>query len=192
MKNLWWLMPNGVTDDEVKNIVTIGNNNKLEDGTIGYGGKKGELDKTVRSAKRYFLDGKEHREVFELIWGLVSPINKSQFNFDIKSVEDIQYTVYDADDKGHYDWHIDTFWCNPDDKPYYTRKITIVIQLSDSEDYEGGDFEINNAEWEQFTEGARQKGAVIILPAFIEHRVTPVTKGVRKSLVAWIDGENFR
>jgi PKHD-type hydroxylase len=104
-------------------------------------------------------------------------------------MHEIQYTTYYGDAHGRYDWHCDTFWAN---STTYDRKISIVIQLSDSKDYEGGDFEIDHR-YPQFPkEAIRDKGSVLVFPSFINHRVTPVTSGTRKSLVAWIQGPKFR
>jgi PKHD-type hydroxylase len=38
----------------------------------------------------------------------------------------------------------------------------------------------------------KEKGAVVMFPSYLMHRITPVTKGVRKSLVLWVGGNTFR
>jgi PKHD-type hydroxylase len=107
------------------------------------------------------------------------------WNFNIHSVIDsIQYTEY-LEGGGHYDWHIDI---GPGSINH--RKISITIQLSDSADYEGGDFEI----WTggEFKKLQRKKGCGILFPSFLMHRVTPITRGVRKSLVLWVGGDSYK
>jgi len=107
------------------------------------------------------------------------------WNFNIHSVIDsIQYTEY-LEGGGHYDWHIDI---GPGSINH--RKISITIQLSDVEEYEGGDFEI----WTggEFKKLPKKQGTAILFPSFLMHRVTPITKGVRKSLVLWVGGDSYK
>lgn len=111
--------------------------------------------------------------------------NTSLWKFDLTEiVDDLQYTVYHHDG-GHFDWHMDL-----GSEKYARRKVSITMQLSDPEDYEGGDFEfmIGN----EVVKLPRKKGCVILFPSYFLHRVTPVTKGTRKSLVLWIYGPPFR
>jgi PKHD-type hydroxylase len=70
------------------------------------------------------------------------------------------------------------------------RKLSCVVQLSDPSDYEGGELQMNSGA--QIISVPREKGLVTFFSSFVLHRVTPVTKGVRKSLVAWISGPNLR
>jgi PKHD-type hydroxylase len=99
-------------------------------------------------------------------------------------VDSIQYTEY-YEGGGHYGWHTDI---GPGSINH--RKISITIQLSDDDEYEGGDFEL----WTggEFKTLPRKKGCAILFPSFLLHRVTPVTKGTRKSLVLWVGGESFK
>lgn len=115
--------------------------------------------------------------------------NRTLFGFDISyGLHDIQFTEYYGDVHGKYDWHHDVFWQNTN---AYDRKLSIVIQLSDPKEYEGGDFEFREP-MEYNPSMFKQKGSVLVFPSFFVHRVTPITKGTRYSLVAWIDGPKFR
>ena len=70
------------------------------------------------------------------------------------------------------------------------RKISITVQLSDPSEYEGGDLQIKiNAGQSDTPKGL---GNVVIFPSYLLHRVTPVTKGLRRSLVLWITGPAFK
>jgi len=115
--------------------------------------------------------------------------NRAAFGFDISYLADIQFTTYTEEKQGHYDWHIDTFW---DSNSNYDRKLSVTVQLSDPSEYEGGCFELDPQYEQPDPEHLKMKGTVLVFPSFIRHRVTPVTKGVRKSLVAWIEGPCFR
>jgi PKHD-type hydroxylase len=111
--------------------------------------------------------------------------NDVMWKFGLHSIIDsIQYTEY-YEGGGHYDWHIDI---GP--HPINNRKISITVQLSDPSEYEGGDFEL----WTggEFKKMEKIKGCAILFPSFLMHRVTPITKGVRKSLVLWVGGDAFR
>jgi PKHD-type hydroxylase len=100
----------------------------------------------------------------------------------------VQYTEYHATENGHYGWHQDF---GPG--MLSTRKISVTVQLSDPSEYEGGDLEYfiggdpNNALKVQ-----RDKGLVFIFPSYMMHRVTPVTKGIRRSFVLWVGGEHYK
>ena len=74
------------------------------------------------------------------------------------------------------------------------RKLTAIIQLSDSDDYEGGDFEfgLTDKEGTDLIKGKRSKGCLLVFPSFLSHRVTPITKGTRYSIITWMEGDTFR
>jgi PKHD-type hydroxylase len=73
----------------------------------------------------------------------------------------------------------------------YDRKISIIIQLTDPSEYEGGEFEMDYQYEQPNKEDLKKKGTIIVFPSFIPHRVTELTKGTRKSLVAWVEGPKF-
>jgi PKHD-type hydroxylase len=98
--------------------------------------------------------------------------------------EAFQYTVYRGEEGGHYDWHIDH-------GPLpVQRKLSVSLQLSDGDSYEGADLEFMAGN--RIQPAPRERGAIIVFPSYVLHRVTPVTRGVRKSLVVWVTGPNFR
>lgn len=104
--------------------------------------------------------------------------------FDMRDLDLINYNVYSSDRQGEYRWHIDG-------KPGPSDiKITAIINVS-TEPYEGGDLEL-------FTNGPvvcheiRQPGVLVVFPSIIPHRVTPVTRGVRRTISYWVMGPNFR
>ena len=100
--------------------------------------------------------------------------------------EPCQFTKYDGSKKQHYDWHTDSgVKPNPNGK---VRKLSMTVALVDGDQYEGGDFEIIGLK-EPLPR--LEKGTIIVFPSFIDHRVTPVTKGTRYSLVTWFVGPPF-
>ena len=147
-------------------------------------------DEGVRRSKVAFFNPLELGDVFTKISQSISFFNAKEWNFDLTSfVEDWQYTIYDSASKGYYDWHLDlndTWNSSP-------RKLSAVIQLSDPSEYEGGELIIKFGSDDQCTQVAsKEKGALIIFPSYMLHKVSPVTSGVRKSLVIWVSGPKFR
>lgn len=120
--------------------------------------------------------------------------NDTLWKFDLRSsLESIQYTEYYASEKGHYDWHQDIGVGELPSK----RKISITIQLSESDEYEGGELLIcvgsnGNGEFDNLKTCPRGKGVGVLFPSYMMHRVSPVTSGVRKSLVLWVGGSHYR
>jgi len=94
--------------------------------------------------------------------------------------EGVQIAAYKSG--GKYDWHMDV---GPGQNS--SRKLSMSVQLSDPKSYEGGDLEFMRVA----QKSERDVGALIVFPSFLQHRVTPVTKGTRYSLVAWVHGKPF-
>jgi PKHD-type hydroxylase len=125
-----------------------------------------------------------HQKVMEL----VGKCNKEFFNFDISVLhEKLQFTEYDSSYQGHYDWHFDV-----GGSPVHCgRKLSVSVQLSDPSAYEGGELQFS-LDAGRTVVAEKGKGTMIIFPSYLQHRVTPVTKGTRYSLVTWITGPPFR
>lgn len=114
-------------------------------------------------------------------------MNGQFWDFDLFGfVEDMQYTVYNSSSADHYDWHMDKG--NTSSAP---RKLSMVLQLSDPTEYEGGDLQFWVGGAEPVT-SEKKKGMIYVFPSYILHRVTPVTRGTRKSLVVWVAGNKFK
>jgi len=145
----------------------------------------GTTDNKVRRSKIKFLDDPIIKDV---CYGLVMEQNMKHWGFDISRECQLQYTEYHADDQGFYDWHVDHHY--KDTSPYH-RKISMTIQLSYPFDYEGGDFQTDDLSTDQW-EWMKFRGTAFIFPSTLRHRVKPVTRGVRKSLVAWFLGPRWR
>jgi PKHD-type hydroxylase len=117
---------------------------------------------------------------------MVLQINAQFYCYDLYGLnEAFQYTVYEGAEGGYYGWHVDM-----GEKRYEPRKISLSLQLSDPSDYEGGDLVLEAGDSSYQAEKAR--GTLIAFPSFVLHRVVPVTSGVRKSLVIWVAGPEFR
>ena len=132
--------------------------------------------------------------LYERMMKLSIEANNELWRFDLRTaLESIQYTEYYASENGHYDWHQDIGHGALPSK----RKISITIQLSESEEYDGGELLIctgsnGDGVLDNNKICPRGKGVAVLFPSYMMHRVTPVTKGVRKSLVLWVGGSHFR
>lgn len=189
MNKLWQLWPGAVQPAMLDKIIEVGNNSLQGTGGIGFEGQT-HNDNYRRSEIRWVnAYDANNKDIVDIIWYFAQQANRNAFGFDINYLNDIQYTVYNSDVEAKYDWHHDTFWANP---TTYDRKISIVIQLSDPADYEGGVFELDYQYEQPPLNNLSMRGTVLAFPSFISHRVTPVTKGVRRSLVTWIEGPKFK
>ena len=162
---------------------------KIENATINVDtlNKKFDLDESIRKTEVVWV--KPATEIFDTIYQYIVSANKSaEWNFDISGMEDVQLGRYTT--SGFYDWHMDTF---APDEGNWQRKLSCVVQLTDPNEYEGGDLILktgkNDTDLHTFT---RKRGSVIVFPSMIYHRVTPVTRGTRYSAVAWMRGQAFK
>lgn len=115
--------------------------------------------------------------------GLAQTLNERYWHFDLEPLaESLQYTVYEPGD--YFGWHTDA---GPGVPP---RKLSISVQLTEPSEYDGGELQVQMTD--QLIAMPRQAGQAIVFPSFVRHRVTPVTRGVRRALVAWIGGPPFR
>jgi len=154
----------------------------LAEGRLG----PGNTNAQIRRSKVVMLGAEQkYNWLYDRIWAAAQECNRQFFCVDLAGVEaNIQLARYDASDQGFYDWHTDFAGIRP------LRKLSVSIQLSRAEDYEGGDLELKYGTEPQAMDKAR--GAFIAFPSFLLHRVTPVTQGTRWSLVAWILGPRWR
>ena len=100
-------------------------------------------------------------------------------------LQEMQLSRYLAEDGGHYDWHID----GTEPEEGMQRKLSISILLNDPAEFEGGELQIKGVESKNIL---TKRGSIVVFPSFLEHRVTPVTWGVRYSAVTWAMGPAFR
>jgi PKHD-type hydroxylase len=122
--------------------------------------------------------------LYQKLVGATSNINRQAYCFDLSTLESLQYTVYLAGEGSHYDWHVDQ------GRTPRRRKLSLVLQLSAPTDYEGCELQIYASN--QIDTAPKTRGALIAFPSYTLHRVTPITAGIRKSLVMWCSGPRFR
>lgn len=125
--------------------------------------------------------------LFPRLEQVVQQLNSQYYKYDLYPDlrERLQYTVYESAVGGHYDWHVDHGANMPD-----ARKLSLSLQLSEPQAYEGCDLEFQFGDG--VVSGPRARGSVIAFSSYVLHRVSPITAGVRKSLVVWASGPEFR
>lgn len=131
------------------------------------------------------------REPFykNLVFDIITRTNRdSGLNFQLEYLENLQLTRYVAPD-GHYDFHTDDDGHSRENIDDSMRKISMSCLLTDSSEFEGGNFQIQTGESPYDVK--LEKGDIILFPSYKLHRVSPVTKGTRHSLVAWAHGRAF-
>jgi PKHD-type hydroxylase len=170
--------------EEVKKIIDLEALERFQRGQVGDNSGKSVVNKKARESSVMWLEPNQNSEwLFRKFAHVVAEVNYDLFCFDIKAFGPFQYTVYGENE--FYDWHIDeeSQWSE------VTRKISATVLLSDPKDYDGGEFEIIPYgmvnEPEVYKPAA---GDIIFFASHMPHRVRPVTRGVRKSLVSWILG----
>ena len=180
MRQNWQMWSGGLSDEELE-VIAIGAS--VVD--IQTASTFNNADTSVRSSDVAWMTGNTH--VHEILWQYVKAANENAFHCQVENICDIQYTEYHANKGGHYDWHIDVNW---DGNTARDRKLSVTVQLSDPSEYEGGGFQF--LECPNPDESSRKKGTVLVFPSYLKHRVLPVTKGTRKSLVAWFEGPRWQ
>tara|TARA_R110002012_G_C11607230_1_gene607848 strand:+ start:1076 stop:1627 length:552 start_codon:yes stop_codon:yes gene_type:complete len=183
MRQNWQMWSGAIQPDVIDAIKKRAEDVPQQDATIFSGEEKND---GIRRSQVKWLS--HDNAVRQFLWQYIQQANRNAFGFDIDNVGDIQYTEYDEADEGHYDWHHDINWA--EDKAY-SRKLSITVQLTDSSDYEGGNFEFAEVPTPD-AEAYKKLGTALIFPSYLKHRVTPVTKGKRISLVGWFEGPRWK
>jgi PKHD-type hydroxylase len=115
-------------------------------------------------------------------------LNQRFFHYDLSGLVDFQYAIYRGSEGGHFDWHKD--YGREPGTDLEPRKLTISIQLSEASAYEGCELQVRAGN--EVSVAPKKRGTIVAFPAYALHCVTPITAGVRKSLVLWAAGPEFR
>jgi PKHD-type hydroxylase len=153
------------------------------------GGDIGGINPNIRRSDISWLSNtSETSWVFDAFAHIVSSLNAQYFRFDLTGFgEPMQLTNYDSAENGMYGWHVD--FGSGFDAP--SRKLSVVLQLSDPSEYEGGVLELR-PNGNEVMKMRKQRGFVTVFPSWTLHQVTPVTQGTRQSLVLWVTGPSFK
>ncbi len=122
----------------------------------------------------------EYKWIYEKIVNIISDCNKTFFKYLVLEFQVFQVLEYGVG--GRFDWHMDMGGAHP----YTKRLISIVVFLSDKNDYEGGQLEFMPYLKKTLP---MEQGNILLFSSHKFHRVTPITKGIRRTLVAWVYSE---
>mgnify|MGYP003136564676 CR=1 FL=1 len=190
----WMQYDPGFTKEELEKIESdLKDIDFIEAETFGgkQGMKQAKNDEQRRSRIKWVPQDAKFGWIYGKLLDMAKDANSKLWKFDLHSMpEMIQYTEYDASEKGHYDWHQDI---GPGIGS--VRKISMTVQLSAPEEYEGGVLEYyvgGPLDGEGHTKLIKSQGSVLVFPSYMPHRVTPVTKGIRKSFVLWLGGSSYK
>jgi len=172
------------TPEQCQMIIEAGHKQPREDGQVG-GGKGGKVDTQTRLSHISWIPFNVLPEMYKTLDKVMQATNRNHMGFEgMQITEPAQFTEYS--NGGFYDWHIDSDVECSKEPP--VRKISMTCLLSKDDEFEGGGLEL-------MSEGkfARPKqGHAIFFASFIRHRVVPVTRGTRRSLVMWFGGTPFK
>ena len=197
----YYIFPNVVSKEDCKIYVDYCLDNvQFEEATVF---KEGATDtykpsdqfneiSDIRNTSVGFLDY-SHDLINNVVWSFIREANENFFKYDLNFFQEIQFAKYEV---GHYyNWHQDS---SSNRKADEQRKLSLTMSLTDDAEYEGGDLQFFNGGFLEgidnnidFERKIKSQGTVIVFDSLDWHRVTPVTKGVRYSLVCWCVGPNF-
>ena len=162
-------------------IIDLSKTLEQEKGTVNQSLKTQDI---IRQSTISWIPFDKMQPVYNDINDFIQTINRNHFGFEnVQITEQAQVSSYS---KGQfYEWHTDTRNTMITEPP--VRKLSMSLLLNDPSEFEGGDLEIANE-----TLLPMKQGHATIFASFLQHRVTPITKGVRKSLVMWFGGDPFK
>ena len=178
--SLYAFWNNAFSKEECQKIINIAKDKGLIKGTTK------SVTKDVRDSKISWLYSSDDLDwVFRRVTDITLNLNERFFKFDLFGLnEGFQFTNYEAP-SGKYGKHVDR------GMNMVVRKLSISIQLTNPEEYEGGELKLYDGEEEGIVMDKAQ-GTLILFPSYVLHEVMPVTKGERNSLVTWVTGKQFK
>jgi len=175
------------TPEQCKMIIKAGRSEPRNDASVGNakGIKGGVIDTKTRTSHISWIPFKKMADMYKDIEKIMKQTNGNHFGFDGMTITEMaQYTEYP--EGGFYDWHVDNDVNMQHEPP--VRKISMTLLLSPESEFEGGDLEL----MAEGKVGKIKQGHAIFFASFIRHRIKPVTRGIRKSLVMWFGGTPFK
>lgn len=177
----YWCNDSVLSVGECERLVTVGKLLAQHEGITGAGA---HADHVRRSQVAWLFPGGATAWIFDRLAPIVAGVNNDLFGLDLYGfTQGMQFTRYEAPGS-HYTWHMDY------GPKHANRKLSMIVQLSNPDCYEGGEVELFTAS--EPTVMPKQQGAMILFPSFVMHRVKPVTAGERISLVSWLEGPALR
>jgi len=176
----------GIRPEECNTIIKEFKNKKYKTAFVGEVGTDSIYNPKIRSA---FINWVDHEHLLtRVLRSFMLEANQLFFHYQIGASERVQFAKYNSG--GKYTWHMDT-QSELDKTGKSIRKLTTIVQLSDSNKYKGGDFQFFGGDNPPEDLNFRKQGSVIVFDSRDWHRLTEVTSGTRYSLAQWAHGEGF-
>lgn len=180
---VWW---EGAFSDQELDLLQGFANQANQQAQVGGMKSEEQLKQIRRSQVSWLNNTPDTKWVFEKLAHVASSLNSEFYRFDLTGFgEPLQLTNYDQSEHGMYGWHQDY-----GGKRNISRKLSLIVQLTDPNQYEGGNLQVMTGM--QPITVRKQRGLVVAFPSYVLHQVTPVTQGSRQSLVAWVSGPAFK
>ena len=214
LKNYYWYFQSALSKDFCDNLIKFGNQQREELALTG--GQTEKIKEGKELTEDDLKDLKKKRDsnivwlndqwIYDEILPYVSTANtNADWNFEFSWSESCQFTKYKLNQ--YYDWHCDS-WDVPYDKPEdpnshgKIRKLSVTCQLTDGSEYTGGELQFDCRNYDPHMRDEDRhvltvkeilpKGSIVVFPSFVWHRVQPITRGTRYSLVVWNLGYPFK
>ena len=172
------------TAEECQQIIDLGRSKDKIQAQVSVNNQNIDVESVRKSQIAWVNVDEESKWIYQRIADAVIQTNQRYFNFDLHGfIDDLQFTEYTAPDN-NYDLHVDTIYGG------ITRKLSVVLQLTNPGLYQGGNLELHVGTVPQTM--SKQQGTLIVFPSYVLHKVTPVTHGIRHSLVGWVSGPQFK
>tara|TARA_R100001369_G_scaffold44001_1_gene70092 strand:+ start:153 stop:746 length:594 start_codon:yes stop_codon:yes gene_type:complete len=173
------------TPEQCRQIIESGRSQKPRTAKVFTNKIGGSTDTKKRVTTISWIPFKEMGHMYQDLNAFIQKANENHFGFeDVRVTENAQFTEYPVG--GFYDWHMDCDVSMGHEPP--VRKISMTVLLNDPNEFEGGELELMGPG--KFAE--LKQGDAICFASFLNHRVNPVTAGMRQSLVVWFGGKAFR
>ena len=221
-KFAYWHFINALTEDQCDKIIKLGDSKGIAKATTRGDRDTSTVPQNDMTLEEFlkdlesknisdsgyirdsFVSWFNDKWVYDLVWPYLNTANKNAgWHYDYDYAEQFQYTVYHKG--GIYVWHVDSdtdhhaaypMDHNPESQRGKIRKLSMTVNLSKEDEYEGGNlkFDLGPHCGDRYIEciESRKRGSIIVFPSSIHHQVTPITKGIRHSLVMWSLGKPFR
>lgn len=203
LQNTYYYWQEAIPKETCEKLISLGLGKKPEEGLIHRKEQKSmdEGLEPVLHQRRSMVAWLDEPWIYELLQPYIHTANKeANWNFQWDFTEMLQFTVYEEGQ--HYNWHPDqnAYPYHPEDGENLEgkiRKLSASVILNDPSEYEGGEleFDLGRVDGEVHTETCDQvnkQGSIVVFPSFVYHRVKPVTKGTRYSLVMWNLGHPYK
>lgn len=180
---------NFLTDDQINRILSLPEWLDSSQAQVGGSNGDGRVEESIRKTNISWMRPSEQtKDIWATFANVFAHVNSKFFQFDLSGFyEPAQLGAYVASNNGHYVWHTDAGI----ESIYAPRKLSMALMLSDTNDFEGGNLGIkatnDDPVWLE-----QKRGRAWFFPAYTLHCVTPVTSGVRRSLVLWSGGPDFK